>query len=159
MSLSGTLAWPLIALVRLYQRAVSPLMTPRCKYSPTCSHYAVTALKIHGLFKGTALAAWRLLRCNPWSDGGVDYVPDRGHWKPRAWVPPEDWVGNLEPFSVVRPLPMGLDPQWESDVYRAVTPTVSLKEESRDNLANRVENLDVSAHAELVSGTRVPQGI
>ena len=54
------------------------------------------------------LGAWRLLRCNPWSHGGVDHVPARGRWKPEAWVPPDDWAGhdNWE-----RPAPMGLDPE------------------------------------------------
>jgi putative membrane protein insertion efficiency factor len=46
---------------------------PRCKYHPSCSSYAVTAIETHGL-KGIAMSAWRLLRCNPWSHGGVDYV-------------------------------------------------------------------------------------
>ena len=44
-----------------------------CKYHPSCSEYAIQALRKHGLFKGSALAGWRLLRCNPWSHGGVDY--------------------------------------------------------------------------------------
>jgi putative membrane protein insertion efficiency factor len=46
----------------------------RCKYHPSCSQYALDALRKHGLVKGSALAAWRLLRCNPWSHGGVDYA-------------------------------------------------------------------------------------
>jgi len=52
------------------------LLTPAgtCKYHPSCSQYAIDAFREHGLFKGAALAAWRVLRCNPWSQGGVDYV-------------------------------------------------------------------------------------
>jgi putative membrane protein insertion efficiency factor len=52
------------------------LLTPTgtCKYHPTCSQYAIDAFRAHGLFKGGVLASWRLLRCNPWSHGGVDYV-------------------------------------------------------------------------------------
>jgi putative membrane protein insertion efficiency factor len=65
-----------IGIVRLYQIVVSPLLGPRCKYYPSCSAYAVAALRKHGLVKGVVLAAWRVLRCNPWSLGGVDYVPD-----------------------------------------------------------------------------------
>lgn len=65
-------------LVRAYQFTVSPLLGPRCKYYPSCSHYGYTALERHGLVKGSALAAWRILRCNPWSHGGVDDVPERG---------------------------------------------------------------------------------
>jgi putative membrane protein insertion efficiency factor len=49
------------------------MFRPRCKYYPSCSSYAVTAIETHGL-KGIAMSAWRLLRCNPWSHGGVDYV-------------------------------------------------------------------------------------
>lgn len=64
-----------VLLVRLYQRYVSPMRPPTCKYYPSCSQYAVIALERHGLLRGSALALWRLLRCNPWSRGGVDDVP------------------------------------------------------------------------------------
>ncbi|SEH11094.1 membrane protein insertion efficiency factor YidD [Thermoleophilum album] len=64
-----------MAAIRLYQRLLSPALAPRCKYYPTCSEYAVRALREHGLLRGSALAVWRLLRCNPWSLGGVDPVP------------------------------------------------------------------------------------
>lgn len=67
----------LMALVRAYQLVVSPWFAPRCKYYPSCSTYAITALRVHGPVRGTALAVWRLLRCNPWSPGGVDPVPPR----------------------------------------------------------------------------------
>jgi len=69
----------LVGLVRVYQLVISPLTPPSCKYYPSCSSYAVTALKRHGLFRGTALAVWRVLRCNPWSAGGVDDVPPARH--------------------------------------------------------------------------------
>ena len=59
-------------LIRAYQ-AFSSMREPRCKYYPSCSNYAATAIKRYG-FKGVAMASWRLLRCNPWSQGGVDYV-------------------------------------------------------------------------------------
>ena len=65
----------LIGVVRFYQRFVSPLTPPTCKYYPSCSSYAVTALQRHGVFRGTGLAVWRVLRCNPWAAGGVDDVP------------------------------------------------------------------------------------
>ena len=65
----------LLALVRGYQLIVSPWFPPSCKYYPSCSSYALTALRMHGPLRGGRLAAWRLLRCNPWSEGGVDYVP------------------------------------------------------------------------------------
>ncbi len=59
-------------LIRAYQ-AFSSMREPRCKYYPSCSNYAATAINRYGL-KGLAMASWRLLRCNPWSHGGVDYV-------------------------------------------------------------------------------------
>jgi putative membrane protein insertion efficiency factor len=63
-----------IALVRSYQVATSNF-TPRCKYYPSCSNYAITAVGRYGL-KGIAMATWRLVHCNPWSQGGVDYVDE-----------------------------------------------------------------------------------
>jgi putative membrane protein insertion efficiency factor len=64
-------------LVRGYQRLLSPLLPARCKYHPSCSQYALEALREYGLARGLVLAAWRLLRCNPWSHGGVDYARDQ----------------------------------------------------------------------------------
>jgi uncharacterized protein len=78
------LTWLLLGLVRAYQAVVSPWLPPSCKYYPSCSAYAVTALRRHGALKGAVLAAWRLLRCNPWSRGGVDHVPQRGRWSNSA---------------------------------------------------------------------------
>ncbi|MDN4473880.1 membrane protein insertion efficiency factor YidD [Demequina zhanjiangensis] len=68
----------LIGLVRTYQLVISPLTGPRCKYYPSCSSYGLVALQRHGAIKGSALAGWRVLRCNPWSHGGVDDVPQVG---------------------------------------------------------------------------------
>ncbi|MCA0336883.1 MAG: membrane protein insertion efficiency factor YidD [Actinobacteria bacterium] len=68
-------AWPLIVLVRLYQRLISPLLPASCRYYPSCSAYAVTALERFGPFRGTWLAVRRLGRCHPWAEGGVDHVP------------------------------------------------------------------------------------
>ena len=63
-----------VAPIRLYQLVVSPwLPANTCKYHPSCSEYAVLAIRKDGIVKGAAKAAWRLLRCNPWSMGGVDY--------------------------------------------------------------------------------------
>ncbi len=61
----------------IYQRYISPGLPARCKYYPTCSQYALTAIKRYGIIVGGALAVWRLLRCNPWSKGGIDYVPEQ----------------------------------------------------------------------------------
>jgi len=60
--------------IRLYQWLVSPLLGPRCKYHPTCSAYAVEAVRSFGILRGLVLAGWRLLRCNPWGRGGLDPV-------------------------------------------------------------------------------------
>ena len=68
------LAWIILAPVKAYQRLVSPLLPPRCKYHPTCSEYAVQAIQTFGILRGAVLAAWRVLRCNPWSHGGYDPV-------------------------------------------------------------------------------------
>lgn len=65
----------LVWLVRGYQLFVSPLLGPRCRFYPSCSAYAIQALQLHGAFKGTWLAARRLLRCHPWNPGGLDPVP------------------------------------------------------------------------------------
>ncbi|MGN0602184.1 MAG: membrane protein insertion efficiency factor YidD [Oscillospiraceae bacterium] len=65
-----------ILLIRFYQKTISPIIGPRCKYYPTCSNYSIEAFKKHGFFKGMILSIWRLLRCNPFSKGGIDYVPD-----------------------------------------------------------------------------------
>jgi uncharacterized protein len=67
----------LLAPIRLYQRWISPAMAPRCRYYPTCSAYAVEAIRELGAIRGTVLAGWRLLRCNPFSHGGVDELCDR----------------------------------------------------------------------------------
>lgn len=66
-----------ILMIRAYQVLLSPLLGPRCRYYPTCSAYAVEALRVHGVVRGLALASWRVLRCNPFSNGGIDYVPPR----------------------------------------------------------------------------------
>ena len=62
------------APIRLYQRLVSPVIAPRCKYEPSCSRYAVQAIERYGILRGLVLAGWRVLRCNPWSHGGYDPV-------------------------------------------------------------------------------------
>jgi uncharacterized protein len=73
-----------LAPIRLYQRFISPLLPARCKYYPTCSEYAVQAIRTQGIARGIVLAGWRLLRCNPLSDGGFDPVEEQRLFKPRA---------------------------------------------------------------------------
>jgi len=69
-----------VRVVRLYQRFVSPFLPASCRFSPTCSEYAIDAIEEHGLIRGSLLASWRIARCNPWSRGGFDPVPSaHGH--------------------------------------------------------------------------------
>lgn len=65
----------LIAMIRFYQKFLSPLKYTRCPYTPTCSQYGLEAIQKYGAFKGSLLACWRILRCNPFSKGGYDPVP------------------------------------------------------------------------------------
>ena len=67
--------------IRCYQKFISPLFGPTCRYYPSCSQYGVQAVTTHGALKGILLAAWRILRCHPWAAGGVDPVPERGMWR------------------------------------------------------------------------------
>ena len=69
------LTYPFILLVRFYQVAISPLKPPTCRFSPTCSTYALEALKKYGLLKGGRLALRRIMRCHPWGGSGYDPVP------------------------------------------------------------------------------------
>jgi len=63
---------PLVLLLEVYKRRISPLLPPSCRFTPTCSEYARLALLKHGLARGLTLTAWRLLRCQPFHPGGVD---------------------------------------------------------------------------------------
>ncbi|MBQ2201762.1 MAG: membrane protein insertion efficiency factor YidD [Clostridia bacterium] len=65
-----------LAILRFYKRCISPLLPNACIYTPTCSEYAMEAIEKHGVLKGTGLAIWRLLRCNPFAKGGYDPVPE-----------------------------------------------------------------------------------
>lgn len=67
----------LMLLVRGYQVTFGSIMPPVCRYQPTCSNYAMEALRVHGAVKGTGLTVWRLCRCNPWGGMGYDPVPER----------------------------------------------------------------------------------
>ncbi len=61
-----------IGLIKLYRRFISPLTPPSCRFYPTCSEYAILAIRKYGVFKGSLKALWRILRCNPFSKGGID---------------------------------------------------------------------------------------
>ena len=68
-------AWLMLLLIRFYQYAISPMLPPRCRYTPTCSQYAVEAVSKHGAFKGGWLALKRIARCHPFGGSGHDPVP------------------------------------------------------------------------------------
>jgi hypothetical protein len=70
------------ALIRGYQRVISPLLGPRCRFYPSCSAYALEAIERHGAARGTILGILRVARCQPLSAGGVDPVPDHFTWRP-----------------------------------------------------------------------------
>jgi putative membrane protein insertion efficiency factor len=82
----------LIAPIRWYQRWISPAFPPTCRFYPSCSAYAVRALEIHGPVIGLYLAIRRLVRCHPWTPGGIDQVPPKGQWSstPTPYDPDED---------------------------------------------------------------------
>ncbi|MCU1538437.1 MAG: hypothetical protein JWP82_2788 [Humibacillus sp.] len=98
----AVLAAPFVLLVRVYQRVVSPMRPPTCRFYPSCSAYAVTALTRFGPVRGGWLAARRLGRCHPWNPGGVDPVPLT--WASRGDVRPEDYRPTASP---AEPAPSG----------------------------------------------------
>jgi putative membrane protein insertion efficiency factor len=69
------LAYPFILLIKIYQMGISPLLGPKCRFTPTCSNYAKEALTRYGVFKGGWLSVKRIVRCNPWGGHGHDPVP------------------------------------------------------------------------------------
>jgi len=69
------LSLPFIGLIRLYQLIISPILGPKCRFTPSCSHYGIEALKKHGLIKGLWLTIKRIARCHPWGGHGYDPVP------------------------------------------------------------------------------------
>lgn len=103
-SIGWVLTWMLVLPIMAYQRTISPMLPPSCRYHPSCSRYAVEAIRTHGPVKGLGLGTWRLLRCNPWSLGGLDPVPARGKWRPD--ILPD---GRPRPSSqhVLHPAPAG----------------------------------------------------
>ena len=87
MRLAELPARAVAGVFRLYQLALSPLLPPSCRFSPSCSHYGIEALKRHGLLAGLWLTACRIGRCHPWGGSGFDPVPDTFHLFRRATAP------------------------------------------------------------------------
>jgi uncharacterized protein len=75
--LNKAIIWLMIIPIRFYKYSISPLLPASCRHVPTCSEYAIEALKIHGIFLGSILSFWRILRCNPWGTHGYDPVPPK----------------------------------------------------------------------------------
>ena len=76
----------LVGIIRAYQIGLSPRLGQVCRYYPSCSHYGLEAIKVHGAGKGSLLAAWRILRCHPWATGGVEFIPAKGTWSNREVI-------------------------------------------------------------------------
>ena len=74
----------LIAPIRFYQVTISPWLGPHCRFEPTCSRYAMEAIRVHGVVRGTLMGAWRILRCHPFSKGGYDPVRPRDSGKSKV---------------------------------------------------------------------------
>ena len=81
---------PLIWLIQKYRQGISPLKKPCCKYYPTCSAYGLEAIERFGALKGGLLTVWRILRCNPFSKGGYDPVPEKKTRRKKDAPPAED---------------------------------------------------------------------
>lgn len=71
----------LIFFIKVYRKIISPIKPPCCRFTPTCSQYAIEALSVHGFFKGSYLSIKRIVRCNPFCDGGIDPVPPKIKYK------------------------------------------------------------------------------
>ncbi|HIU49938.1 MAG TPA: membrane protein insertion efficiency factor YidD [Candidatus Limousia pullorum] len=74
----------LLQLIKFYRKNISPRTSPKCKYYPTCSQYGLEAIERFGAFKGSLLTVWRILRCNPFSKGGYDPVPEKKNEKRKS---------------------------------------------------------------------------
>jgi len=99
--------WALIGFVKLWRAVISPLYGQVCKYYPSCSAYGLEALQLHGAIKGSRLAIWRVLRCNPWSHGGVDPVPGSAlEAQVGQWWHGED-AGTDDPLTTSRAVASG----------------------------------------------------
>lgn len=81
----------LLALLAAYRRWISPVTAPRCRYEPSCSSYATESVQRFGAARGTLLATWRVLRCNPFSHGGFDPVPERFSLREAGPVDPAEY--------------------------------------------------------------------
>ena len=72
------ISWPVLFLIKCYRYAISPMLGNHCRFSPSCSEYAIIAIQRHGLFKGGIMSIIRIGKCHPWHPGGFDPVPEKG---------------------------------------------------------------------------------
>ena len=80
-----------LAIIRFYQRFISPALGAHCRFEPSCSHYTAQAIERHGALKGSILGAWRILRCNPLTKAGqIDPVPEMGKWRAPDSIEPRE---------------------------------------------------------------------
>lgn len=95
------IGWPfrmlLIGVIRVYQRFISPLFPPSCRLYPCCSQYGVEAVRTHGAAKGTLLTGARIVRCNPWTKGGINPIPPHGSWRSAVNLDGTPRVGQVDP--------------------------------------------------------------
>ncbi|WP_185126914.1 membrane protein insertion efficiency factor YidD [Chryseobacterium lactis] len=77
LTFNKIITFPLVILIKFYQWFISPLLPKNCRYQPTCSHYMIEALQVHGIFKGFWMGSRRILRCHPWGGSGYDPVPPK----------------------------------------------------------------------------------
>ncbi len=108
--------WLLIGFIKFWRKLISPLYGNVCKYHPSCSEYGLEAVQLHGAIQGSAMIFWRILRCNPFSNGGVDYVKDSPRW--------HEWQNRLAEGNRV-------------EVNDAVTPQVFASATVGDPVASR----------------------
>lgn len=81
-------SYPLVLFIKVWRKLISPLYGNVCSFYPSCSAYGLESVTVHGLFRGSALTAWRILRCNPFTGGGVDHVPPSDRAWPQEELPP-----------------------------------------------------------------------
>lgn len=94
----------LCAPIRAYKRYISPGLGYNCRFTPTCSEYAIQAIETHGCLKGAVLAVWRILRCNPMGKWGFDPVPEPGQWRsPKRILHPAEGFSTKERGSGGKP--------------------------------------------------------
>ena len=152
MKLSSIPAEILIALLRGYKRVLSPLFLPSCRYTPTCSEYAMEAVDRHGAVRGSMLAIWRLLRCHPFVHGGYDPVPAPQGLKPGLQPLPPGTAGKralIQPISkaIAREL-QSASPGGAPDL----SPALQRWDEPHEEFKSRRDNR-VGVHIASVTGT------